>query len=379
MQERTRRILSHLYYAIILLSITLALASSCNPKNESKRKALDELDSHIQDAVAAEEFSGTVLLAKGGKSFFIKAYGYASMGFEVPNKVDTKFNLGSMNKMFTTIAIGQLAEAGKLFYENPIGLYLGEDWVSIEMGKKVKISHLLTHTAGFGSFFNKIFWNSPRDWFKAVDDYKVLVQGEGLLFDPGTMWSYSNTGFVLLGAIVEKVSGADYFDYVRDHVFKPAGMVNTDSYDMEIPVPNLAIGYGKIEGKDGKVHWENNLFKHQIKGNPAGGGFSTVEDLLKFDIALRSNTLINGETWKLLTTVQPNTGTGRNKWGYGFIIREDEQLGKVVGHGGGFFGINSVLDMYMDTGYSVVVMSNYSDGVGAVEDKIREVLITLKN
>ena len=361
-----------LFFAVLFLSIPVYF---CSQEISADSQLLEDLDLHIQEATEAEEFSGVVLLAKDGEVFFKKAYGLASKRFSVPNQVDTKFNLGSMNKMFTTIAIAQLVEKGSLSYDDPIGKYLGEDWLSAETGNKVKISHLLTHTSGFGSHFTGKFWQSAKDLFKSVDDYKQLVAHQKLQFEPGTKWSYSNTGFIFLGAIIEKVTGEDYFDYVMGNIYEVAGMGNTDCYDMERPVPNLAIGYGMWKGEDGKEHWENNLFKHDVKGCPGGGGFSTAEDLLNFDIALRTNSLVSKDTWELLMTEKPNTGEGDLKWGYGFVIQKNAMLGRIVGHGGGFFGINSNLDMYLDSGYTVVVMSNYTEGVRAVSDKIVDVLI----
>jgi len=354
-------------------------ASLCCAQEPSNSALLEQLDQHIRGAVEEEAFSGTVLLARNGRPFFKEAYGLASKRFGVANKIDTKFNLGSMNKMFTTVGIAQLVEQKKLAFDDPIGKHLGENWISAENGKKVTIRHLLTHTSGLGSFFNREFMRSSKELFRSVDDYRPLIDQESLQFEPGADWSYSNTGFILLGAIIEKTSGKDYFDYIRDHIYRLAGMINSDCYDMDLPVPNLAIGYGKTKSSDGTERWENNFYKHDIKGSPAGGGFSTVEDLLKFDVALRSHKLIKQETWRLLTTITPNTGRGQDKWGLGFILRDDEKLGRVAGHGGGFFGINSVLDMYLENGFTVAVMSNYSQGVGAISGKIRDTLISLKN
>jgi CubicO group peptidase (beta-lactamase class C family) len=200
-----------------------------------------------------------------------------------------------------------------------------------------------------------------------------------LQFEPGTRWSYSNSGFILLGAIIEKVTEMDYFDYVLENVHQKANMVNSDCYEMHRPVPNLAIGYQKRRYEDGRELWQNNLFYHEVKGCPAGGGFSTVEDLLNFDIALRRNKLVSQETWKLLITERAGPPEGNKKWGYGFILEDHEKLGRIVGHAGGFFGISSILDMYLDNGYTVVVMSNYGDGVEVIYGEIQKVIQSLVN
>ena len=344
-------------------------------KKITAAEAVAELAKDMDKLVAADVFSGTVLLAKDGHPLFAKAYGLASKSFDVPNRLDTKFNLGSMNKMFTAVAVAQLVEHGQLSYDDPVGRFLGPDWVAPETAKKVKVYHLLSHTSGLGSYFNEKFQRSSRLLFRNVDDYKSLAADDKSAFEPGTKWQYSNTGFLLLGAIIEKVTGRSYFDYVRENIFQPAGMVNTDSYEMDRPTPNLAVGYEKVFGPDGKPGFRNNIFDHVVKGGPAGGGFSTVEDLLRFDIALRSNKLLKKETRELLMSAKPELKSPG--YGYGFGLSVDEKLGRVAGHSGGFTGINSVLDMYLDAGYTVAVMSNYSSGAQPVGQKIRELLRSL--
>ena len=146
--------------------------------------------------------------------------------------------------------------------------------------------HLLTHTSGLGSYFNDTYWNGSRELYRSVEDFKPLVKGDTLQFEPGERFSYSNTGMLLLGVVIQSATGQDYFDYIRENIYRPAGMNNSDCYEMDFPVENLAIGYIPAPGSPWK--WENNLYKHVIKGGPAGGGFSTVEDLFRFAIALQS-------------------------------------------------------------------------------------------
>jgi CubicO group peptidase (beta-lactamase class C family) len=189
------------------------------------------------EAADAEKFSGSVLLAKDGKPFFKKAYGFASRRFWVSNQIDTKFNLGSMNKMFTTVAVAQLVERGKLSYSDKVGKYLGEEWIVPQNGEKITVHHLLIHTSGLGDFFSRVFFKSSKLLFLSIDDYQVLVKDMELQFEPGTRWSYSNAGFVLLGAIIEKVSGRDYFGFVQEKIHKKANMSNSGCYEMYRPIP----------------------------------------------------------------------------------------------------------------------------------------------
>ena len=340
------------------------------PEALTDEEVVRELRSYLDRLAREDAFSGTVLLAKDGQVLFKNAYGLASKRFNVPNQIDTKFNLGSMNKMFTAVAIAQLAERGKLAFDDPIGKYLDESWLKREILDQVTIHHLLTHTAGLGSYFNEEFEKSSRMRFRTVDDYKPLVRGEELAFEPGSDWRYSNTGLFLAGAIIEQVTGQSYFDYVRENIFKPAGMIDTDSYEMDKPVPNLAIGYSRTA--DG---WENNLFKHVIKGGPAGGGFSTVHDLLRFDQALRAGKLVSKQSAQLLWSPKPESNSPH--YGYGFAI-QGQPDNRIVGHAGGFTGISANLDMFLDHGYTAAVMSNYDNGARIVALKIEELLARVK-
>ena len=329
-----------------------------------------ELDVFVKRLADSDAFSGTVLLAKNGKVLFKKAYGLASKRFNAPNRIDTKFNLGSMNKMFTGVAIAQLVQRGKLSLDDPLSKFVSTDWLPGSITDRIKIKHLLTHTSGLGSYFNDSFDRSSRLLYRALDDYKPLVAGETPAFEPGTDWRYSNTGMLLLGVVIEKVAGQDYFDYIRENIYKPAGMVNTDCYEMDRPVPNLAIGYSKVPS-DGEPAWRNNLYDHVVKGGPAGGGFSTVEDLHRFAVALRSHQLLDAEYTQMAWSGKPELGSP--EYGFGFGVG-GEPGNRVVGHGGGFSGINSNLDMFLDLGYTAAVMSNYDRGAQPISSRIQELL-----
>ena len=337
----------------------------------ARRRSDDEivraLDAFVKELGDADAFSGAVLLAKDGEVLYTKAYGMANKDFDAPNRVDTKFNLGSMNKMFTSVAIAQLVERGKLSYEDPLSKFLPA-FPSPEEAKRVKIKHLLTHTSGLGSYFNQKFQKSSRALYRTVNDFMKLAKNEKLQFEPGTSWAYSNTGMLVLGAVIEKVTGQDYFEYIRENIYRPAGMTSSDSYELDRVNPNLAVGYDK-QLVVGGVRYTNNIFDHVLRGGPAGGGYSTVEDLLKFDVALRSGKLVNAESRRVLLSAKPAIGSPF--YGYGFQITNG---GAIVGHSGGFIGINSNLDMFLESGYTAVVMSNYSQGAQPVVVKIRELI-----
>ncbi|MBN1225040.1 MAG: serine hydrolase [Candidatus Aminicenantes bacterium] len=315
-------------------------------------------------------FSGTLLVAKDENILYTFVCGEASKRFHVPNNIDTKFNLGSMNKMFTATSIVRLAEEGKLSFEDPISKYVDESWLPREITDRITIHHLLTHSSGLGSYFNEKFMNGSRLLYRDVDDYKPLIKDEKPAFEPGKRFQYSNTGMFLLGVVIESITEGSYFDYIRKNIYEPAGMKNSDSFEMDYPVENLAIGYSPERSRPWK--WKNNIFMHVVKGGPAGGGFSTVGDLHRFALALKSGKLVSKESLEKLWTDY----LGAN-YGYGFQVEEGPK-GKVVGHGGGFPGINGKLDIYLDRGYIVAVLSNYDMGASPVARKIGELIERVK-
>lgn len=175
------------------------------------------VEAYVDKMAAADLFSGTVLLARDGKPFFQKACGQASKAFNAPNRLDTKFNLGSMNKMFTAVAVAQLAQQGKLAFEDLLIKHL-PDYPNKEIAGKITIHQLLTHTSGLGDYFTEKFMETSKDRFRTIQDFFPLFVDKPLTGEPGQKFRYSNAGFMVLGAVVEKVSGENYFDYVRNHI-----------------------------------------------------------------------------------------------------------------------------------------------------------------
>jgi CubicO group peptidase (beta-lactamase class C family) len=335
-----------------------------------EKGALVEIRTLMAKVKKADWYSGTVLVARGADVILTDLAGEASRAFHVPNNLDTKFNLGSMNKMFTSVAVARLVEAGKLSFDDPIGKWIDESWLPKDVTDKITVRHLLTHTSGLGSYFNDVYDKSSRAMFRKLDDYKPLIKDDKPAFSPGERFRYSNTGMFLLGVVIEKVTGEDYFDHIRKAIYAPAGMTDSDSYEMDYPVENLAIGYSRDYMSP--YQWQNNLYKHVIKGGPAGGGFSTVRDLHRFALALLSNKLVSARMRALMWT----DFIGGN-YGYGFQVVQGP-AGKVVGHGGGFPGINSKLDIYADSGYIVAAMSNQDNGASPLSAKIGSILARVK-
>jgi CubicO group peptidase (beta-lactamase class C family) len=331
---------------------------------------VEQLRQYVERMAQRDVFSGTVLLAKRGTPLYQAAFGQANKDFGARNTLDTKFNLGSMNKMFTAVSAMQLVEAGKLSLDDSLGKFLPAGSMRPEVLAKVRVKHLLSHTSGLGSYFNDEWDRQSRALYRTVDDWMRLVKNDSLQFEPGTQWAYSNTGMLVLGKVIEVASGQSYFDYVREHVAKPAGMTSTDAYELDRVNHNLAVGYER-EGEDARGPvYRNNLYQHVIRGGPAGGGYSTVGDLTRFAEALKAGKLVSAENVRLLTTPKPELHSP--DYGFGFAIDEG---GRIVGHGGGFPGINSQLDIYVGEDYTFAVMSNYGGGAQPIAEKARELLM----
>ncbi len=308
--------------------------------------ALREL---LEKRAAQDKFAGAVLVARDGKTIFEGAYGLADRAKKVPNKLDSQFRLGSMNKMFTAVAVAQLAQQGRIRLEDPIGKYL-PDYKNRDVATKVTVHHLLTHTGGTGDIFVPQF-TEKRLSLRDLKDYVALYGERAPKFEPGSRWEYSNYGFLLLGVLVEAVSKKSYYDYVQEHIFKPAGMTATDSLPEETVVGKRTVGYTKMGG--GELRPNNDTLPY--RGTSAGGGYSTVGDLVRFARALLQHKLLNAEYTRLVTTGKVDAGPGRYAYGFSDI---NESGVRRFGHGGGAPGMNGDLQIFPDSGVVVAVLSN---------------------
>lgn len=306
--------------------------------------ALAALSARAEELAKNDRFSGAVLVARNGKVLLQKAWGRASRETGAPATLDTQFRLGSMNKMFTAIATLQLVEAGKLALNDPIGKHL-PDYPNKDVASKVTVRHLLTHTGGTGDIFGPEF-DKNRLTLREHGDYVKLYGSRGLTHEPGAEQRYSNYGFVLLGALIEKVSGTSYYDYVRSKIFQPAGMTSTDSLPETEKVSDRAVGYMRTGSA-----WSPNTDTLPWRGTAAGGGYSTAGDLFRFAQALESGKLISK------TLLAEATRAQVEGYGYGFGVEGEGPL-RGYGHGGGAPGMNGDLRIYPQLGYVVVGLSN---------------------
>ena len=325
------------------------------PAKSEESQSRQEIQGYLDSLAADNKLSGVIVVAKDGVPIASKAAGEASKAKKSAIRLDTKFNLGSMNKMFTGVAIAQLAQAGRLDFNDPISKHL-PDYPNKAVADKVTIHQLLTHTSGMGSYSIDAF-KAQREKLTTIGAYFPLFVNQPPSFAPGEKFEYSNAGFLVLGAIIEKVSGQDYYSYVKDHIYKPAGMLNTGFYEPGKEIPNLAIGYTRM-GPDGRPGDEvrENTDRLEVRGGPAGGGFSTVEDMLKFHVALRSFKLLNREYTELVTKGKVDAGAiGRYAYGFGDKIVDGKHI---VGHNGGWPGVAANFEMYPELGYTSVILLN---------------------
>ena len=319
------------------------------PEGGTDDQLLAALDGQLEKLAAADRFSGVVLLALDGEPFFHRAYGEADRDAGRAVETSTRFDVGSITKLLTRIAIGQLAQAGKLGLEDTIAEHL-PDYPDAEIAAKVTVQHLLDHSSGLGDIFNQRWMEADPSRIVQPEEFFPLFAGEPLQFEPGERRAYSNAGFVTLGAIVAAASERPYFDYVEEKILAPAGMGRPGFPARDGSDPTIAIGYtrggptGGQAGAGGPL--APNLGMLPIRGCPAGSSTHTAEDLLKLDRALRAGKLLDPE-W--------------TAWLFGAGEAEADG-GYEIGVAGGGPGVSAGLES--DGAVTAVVLANLDPPAG---------------
>jgi CubicO group peptidase (beta-lactamase class C family) len=307
----------------------------------------------IQARVADKSFMGAVLVARGDQVLLSKGYGSANLEWNVPNTPATKFRLGSVTKQFTAAAVLLLAERGKLALQDPVRKHWPDAPATWD---KITIYHLLTHTSGIPNFTN--YPEYMKTWkFVPTTAEKTIgyFRDKPLDFAPGARMNYSNSGYVLLGYLVERVSGQAYADFLRDNIFKPLGM-NDSGYDVNAAVlPNRAAGYAP--GPGGLT---NAAYVDMTIPGGAGGLYSTTGDLLRWTQGLFGGRLLKPESLVQMTT------PGMNNYAFGVEVGASGGR-RAIQHGGGIEGFNTRLAYYPDSRITVVVLANVN---GTAPDQI---------
>ena len=304
---------------------------------------LNELNEKLLEMTEKNEFSGTAIVAKDGKTVFQGAYGYADRENDSLMDIYTKINIGSINKSFTAIGICQLQQMGKLSFDDAVEKYVPE---MAELSQnKITIHHLLTHTAGLDNF--------KADAEYINNKHQIMTIGEllpyairPLISVPGGEHKYSNSGYVVLGAVIEQIGGMDYYDYMEKNIYNPAEMVNTGHFLQADDVLNRAKGYMIME--NGSLAANTDLLP--LRGGSAGGGYSTVPDMLQYMNALKNDIFIKN-------TFDTISKKGAHYW-YGTARFPSG----AIGHTGGAGGINGYYGVHPETGFSATVLSNVDMG-----------------
>jgi len=351
----------------------------------SERQIASRLNPYLDSLAKEDFFSGSVLVAKGNHVLFNKSYGLASKSYNVRNRPDTSFNLASGTKLFTALAVASLVESGKLKFEDTVGHWL--PGYPIENASTITIHQLLTHTSGLGrsQFHNEgLFDRLPRSMAELLS---MTIAKSAFL--PGTDNAYSNEGYLVLGAIVEKASGMPFFDFVKSRILQPAGMNNSGWFSGDEEIANVATGYTHwrwkgnrdFEFEDGPRR--NTSFMRAIRGNPASAAYASAEDLFRLSQAIRSGKIVSSQMWSKMTSpyvplAQYPGAALEEAYGYGLEIWKVKG-NTILTRAGLTDGASSRFDMYPESGYSVIVLSNYDAGIcNIVADYIVGMLCTDK-
>jgi CubicO group peptidase (beta-lactamase class C family) len=296
-------------------------------------------------AAAVLRFSGNIYVHSGNDTLE-KSFGTSDAAGKIPITRETRFNIASAGKMFTAVGIGRLVDRGMVAFDAPISRYLRN--LKPDVGA-ITVAELLNHTSGLGNYFD--LRNSAAIARAATAaDLLPLALAEPLAFPPGSKRAYSNSGFVVLGAIIEKVTGESYTDFTQKEILVPLNLRHTafDSKDGAVPMSRM-FPQGMLES----AHAVPAVF---LRSSPAGGLYSTVEDLAVFLTALNDGRLVTRTTLSELLEPRPDPGGGDTLYGYGFNVRLEAP--RRVGHGGGAPGINAEIFVYPESGRQIIALSN---------------------
>ncbi len=308
---------------------------------------IPDADAYLTREVAANRFSGVVLVVQNGHILLEKGYGLADREKGIPNTPQTRFHIGSLTKQFTAMLIMQLQERGKLQVGDLVSSHLPNcpsTWSAIT------IDELLTHTSGLMDFFDLPGLDGLLTQRVTPDKIVNLFRDQPLLFRPGSEYSYSNSGFVLLGQIIEQASGESYASQIQKNILTPVGMTAT-TYGSSGPAGACAVGY--------ETAWQRAPDVDLSLGYAAGGLCSTVEDLYRWDQALNTTTLCSQAS--LDAMFSPHFTLAPNVWeGYGWVIR-DLSGHRRISHTGLLYGFSSINARYPDDGVTIIILSNLED------------------
>ena len=309
---------------------------------------VQEAARRLDELKASDKLSGSFLMHCRGKVDFEWNGGLADREASVPVSAETRFRMASLGKMFTAVAILQLADANRLSLDDPLSRHL-PDYPNQAVARAITLRQLLTHTSGTGEVFSDEFPKISSS-LRTHRDYWKVFASKPLEFEPGSQERYSNYGYILLGAVVEAVSGQSYYDYVDQHIFLPAGMTATGAEPETASVPKRAAAYTASDEKQ----WVREVDRLPWRGTAAGGGYTTARDLVIFATALQDGKLLSAESLAAATRGQNLKGW----YGYGFMV-SGEDRDQQYGHEGGAPGMNGILNVRPAQGCAVAGLSNF--------------------
>jgi CubicO group peptidase (beta-lactamase class C family) len=344
------------------------------------------LDEYFRDRAAQDLFSGAALITQGATRLYASAYGYASRAWRVPNNLDTRFDTASVTKLFTAIATLQLIDRGLLTFDTPVVERLGLE--DTPLSRDVTVRHLLTHTSGIGDDADEEAGERYEDLWKAKPNYSV-VETRAFLpqfvnkpanFSPGEGCRYCNCGYVLLGLLIETISGMIYRDYVRAHVFAEAAMTASDFFRMDRVNHNVAEGCDPSRDATGQVvGWKRNIYSFPPIGSPDACAYVTVTDLDRFLRAVMAGKLLSPELTRAFLSPQV-VHSRRDNWtemyGYGLRFYVDRS-GEVFcfEKEGVNVGVSGIISHFPDQDITATLLSNMEDGVWELAWKIHEMVV----
>ena len=333
------------------VAIASLLVGVCLAQDNSSR-----MDQVVQSYVVNKRFMGSVLVAQSDKVVFSKGYGSANLEWNVPDSPDTKFRLGSITKQFTAACVLLLEERGKLKITDPVKAYMPDAPAAWD---KVTIFNLLTHTSGIPSFTGFPDYASTEAIATTPEKLVARFRDKPLEFQPGEKWNYSNSGYVLLGYLIEKISGESYSQFVQENIFTPLGMKDSGYDSTSAVITHRASGY--TPNDKGLV---NSGYIDMSIPLSAGALYSTTEDLLRWEQGLFGGKLLSA------TSLQKMTTPFKNDYAFGLGVHEANGH-KLIEHGGGIEGFNTQLSYYPEDKLTVVVLSNQNTGAtGDIASKL---------
>ncbi len=326
--------------AAVLIPLTVCRADDEPPASDDLPQ---KIEAYLESCADVESFSGAALVSKGDETIFAKGYGLANAEHAIPNTPHTKFRLGSVTKQFTAVLTLILAEQGKLSLDDPVSKHFAEAPPTWE---KITLRHLLSHTSGIPNFTSFPDFRERDKEPSPPQKTILLFKDKPLDFEPGEKFAYSNSGYVLMGAILETVGGKPYAELLKEHVFDPLQLANT-GYDLpETVIPERASGYRR--SNDGLT---NTPYVDMLTPHAAGALYSTVEDLALWDRALRAGKLMSPPSYEAMFTPV------KDDYALGWIVRKFGSYQR-IGHGGGINGFVTSIERVPEEGLCAVVLSN---------------------